>query len=316
MCDYEVFTVVSIPNKPNSKYMERYLYGITLRNDGIIIITDSNNGEILGVNPNNGNIFNIVSTTDESEETLGHLYDAIVTRDDGTIIVATTTNKIIGIDTNGHQFIIAGTGETGDKDGPVNEATFNCPRGIAMRDDGTIIVSDSSNNKIRGILQDGTVITIAGTGKPGNKDGPGNEATFKFPSGIAIKYDGTIIVADTLNNKIRGIDLNGNVHTIAGCGFREDRVGSGAEAGFNYPLDVSIRNDETILVSDSHNNRIKSIDMDGNVSNVAGSRQLGDKDGLGNESLFDCPCGITIGNDDKIFVLETYNHKIKEIRPK
>ena len=315
MCDYEVFTVISIPNKPNSKYKERYLYGITLRNDGIIIITDSSNGEILGVNPNNGNIFNIVSTTDESEETLGYLY-GIVTRDDGTIIVATTTNKIIGIDTNGHQFIIAGTGEEGDKDGPVNEATFNCPRGIAIRDDGTIIVADSGNHKIKGIDLDGNVFTIAGTGELGDKDGPGNEATFKCPSGIAIRDDGTIIVADAMGYKIRGIDLNGNVYTIAGCGFREDRIGSGVKAGFNYPLDVSIKKDGTILVSDSHNNRIKSIDMDGNVSNVAGSRQLGDKDGLGNESLFYYPCGITIGNDGKIFVLDTFNHKIKEIRPK
>jgi len=114
-------------------------------------------------------------------------------------------HKIRGIDLNGNVFTIAGTGERGDKDGPGNEATFFYPYGIAMRDDGTIIIADRDNNKIKGIDTDGNVFTIAGTGEVGDKDGPGNEAIFFSPHGIAIRDDGTIIVADSDNDKIRGI---------------------------------------------------------------------------------------------------------------
>ena len=102
-------------------------------------------------------------------------------------------------------FTIAGTGVEGDKNGPGNEASFKYPHEIAVRDDGTIIVADTSNNKIRGIDLDGNVFTIAGTGEVGDKDGPGNEAIFFSPHGIAVRDDGTIIVADSDNDKIRGI---------------------------------------------------------------------------------------------------------------
>ena len=113
--------------------------------------------------------------------------------------------KIKGIDLDGNVYTIAGTGEKGDKEGPGKEATFYAPRQMVIRDDGTIIVVDSRNHKIKGIDLNGNVYTIAGTGEFGDKDGSGNEATFYFPSGIAIRDDGTIIVADTNNHKIRGI---------------------------------------------------------------------------------------------------------------
>ena len=156
-------------------------------------------------------------------------------------------------------FTIAGTGESGDKDGSGNEATFNDPHGIAINNDGTIIVADSGNHKIKGIDLDGNVFTIAGTGEQGDKDGPGNEATFRYPQGVAIRDDGTIIVADTSNNKIRGIDPNGNVYTIAGTEEQEDKDGPGNEATFNWPQGIAIKNDGIIIVIDTDNNKIRGI---------------------------------------------------------
>ena len=168
-------------------------------------------------------------------------------------------NKIKGIDLNGNVYTIAGTGEEGDKDGPGNEATFYYPYGIAIRNDGTIIVSDTMNKKIRGIDPDGNVYTIAGTGEFGDKDGPGNESTFYYPYGIAIINDGTIIVSDTMNKKIRGIDPDGNVYTIAGTGEFGDKDGPGNESTFYYPYGIAIDNDGTIIVADSDNHKIRGI---------------------------------------------------------
>jgi len=247
--------------------------------------------------------------------------NGIAVRNDGTIIVADTWNsKIRGIDLDGNVFTIAGTiAETwrkGDKDGPVNEATFYHPTGIAVRNDGTIIVADSYNNKIRGIDPNGNVFTIAGTGINGNKDGPGNEATFYHPNGIAVRDDGTIIVSDTVNHKIRGIDPYGNVFTLAGTGRKEDKDGPGNEASFNTPRGIAIDNDGTIIVADTWNRKIRGIDLDGNVFTIAGTGRNGDKDGPGNEATFCYPNGIAIKNDGTtIIVSDTRSCKIREIDP-
>ena len=241
----------------------------------------------------------------------------IAVGNDGTVIVADKyNNKIRGIDLDGNVFTIVGTGKMGDKDGPGNEATFNHPYGIAVRNDGTIIVADSYNNKIRGIDPNGNVFTIAGTGKVGDKDGPGNEATFYYPTGIAVRDDGTIIVSDTMNHKIKGIDPYGNVFTIAGTGKNGDKDGSGNETSFNIPRGIAIENDGTIIVADTWNRKIRGIDLDGNVFTIAGTGRNGDKDGPGNEATFCYPNGIAIKNDGTtIIVSDTRSCKIREIDP-
>jgi len=238
----------------------------------------------------------------------------IAVRNDGTIIVSDSLNhKIKGIDLDGNVYTIAGTGEKGDKDGPANESTFNYPCGIAVKDDGTIIVVDRFNHKIRGIDLYGNVFTIAGTGEEGDKDGPVNGATFNCPCGVATRNDGTIIVADTDNCKIRGINYDGNVFTIAGTGRKGDKDGQGNEAMFNCPSGVAIDNDGAIIVVDSRNHKIKGIDLDGNVYTIAGTGEFGDKDGSGNEATFCFPSGIAIDNGGAIIVSDSSNNKIRGI---
>ena len=325
MEEFEVFTIAGTGKKgdkdgPGNEANFKYPYGIAVQNDGTIIIADSLNNKIRGIDLD-GNVFTIAGTGEPgdkdgpgNEATFSNPY-GIAIRDDGTIIVTDSYNhKIRGIDLDGNVFIIAGTGEVGDKDG--HEATFYYPCGIAIRNDGTIIVADSYNNKIRGIDLDGNVYTIAGTGEIGNKDGPGNEATFYHPGGITIKPDGTIIVVDTYNRKIREIDLDGNVHTISGTGEQGDKDGPGNEATLNNPYGISIRDDGTIIVSDTYNHKIRGIDSYGNVITIVGTGVRGDKDGTGNEATFYHPQGIAIRDDGTIIVSDTRNNKIRGIRLK
>ena len=324
MEEFEVFTIAGTGESgdkdgPGNEADFKYPQGIAIRVDGTIIIADRDNHKIRGIDPD-GNVFTIAGTEERGDED-GPRNEAtfyyprgIAVQNDGTIIVS-DNRKIRGVDSNGNVFTIAGTGEKGDNDGPGNEATFNYPYGIAVRNDGTIIVADSYNHKIRGIDLDGNVYTIAGTGEIGNKDGPGNEVTFCFPCGIALRNDGIIVVADG-DNKIRSIDPNGNVYTIAGTGEIGNKDGPGNEATFWYPFGIAIRNDGTIIVADSYNNKIRGIDLDGNVYTIAGTGEKGDKDGIGNKATFYYPQGIAISPDGTIIVTDTYNHKIKGIRPK
>ena len=319
MEEFEVFTIAGTRNLENKdgygNEVTFYPYEIAIRTDGTIIMTDSSNHKIRGIDPD-GNGYTIPETGPGDEDSFNYPH-GIAIWNDGTIIVVDTNNhKIRGIDLDGNVFTIAGTGERGDKDGPRNEANFYMPSGVAVRNDGTIIISDKYNHKIRGIDLDGNVFTIAGTGEYGDKDGPGNEATFFHPRGIAIRNDETIIVADTGNRKIRGINLDGNVFTIAGTGERGDKDGPGNEAIFSIPDGIAVRNDGTIIVSDTGNHKIRGIDLDGNVYTIAGTGESGDKDGTGNEATFNSSQGIAIRDDGTIIVVDKFNHKIRGIRLK
>ena len=327
MEEFEVFTIAGtgkLGDKDGicTECMFDFPCEIAVRPDGTIIVADTNNHKIRGID-SDSNVFTITGTGvigDKDGISNKAMFDypcGIAVRPDGTIIISDAYNyKIRGIDPNGNVFTIAGTGEQGDKDGHGDEATFSYPRGIAIRNNGTIIVADTGNCKIRGIDLDGNVFTIVGTGEKGDKDGPGNEASFKFPQGVAIRDDGTIIVADSHNHKIRGIDLDGNVYTITGTREEGDKDGPGNEATFKYPSDIAIRDDGTMIVSDTGNHKIRGIDLDGNVYTIAGTGESGDKDGTGNEATFNSSQGIAIRDDGTIIVVDKFNHKIRGIRLK
>jgi sugar lactone lactonase YvrE len=126
--------------------------------------------------------------------------------EDQSIYVTDTLNhRIRRISRNGEVSTIAGSGQQGLSDGPALSASFNEPMGIVFYD-GAIYVSDSKNHKIRKIV-DGRVITIAGTGGPGDRDGEGITASFNVPRGIAA-HNGTLYIADQNNHKIRMIKIN------------------------------------------------------------------------------------------------------------
>ncbi len=116
---------------------------------------------------------------------------------------------------------VSGTGDVGFTDG--TRGTFVMPTGVAYDAAGDIYVSDGAAQRIRRVDRDGTIRTIAGGGaldpsgfwvKGGYADGSGSAARFNRPAGIAIRSDGTIYVADTLNHCIRRIDAQGDGHDV------------------------------------------------------------------------------------------------------
>jgi sugar lactone lactonase YvrE len=103
---------------------------------------------------------------------------------------------------------VAGSGQGGSLDGPVGEATFEQPIGLAIDFDGTIYVSEVSGNRVRRIDTSGHVTTLAGISKAKFRDGVGLRATFANPRGLLIdRQRGILYVADTENFRVRKIQL-------------------------------------------------------------------------------------------------------------
>jgi len=162
-------------------------------------------------------------------------------------------------------WVFAGTGGEGATDGPNARATFAQPSGLAT-DGKTLYVADSEASSIRAIdLMSNQTRTLAGSGELfgfGLRDGPGKQALFQHPLGVAL-YGGTLLVADTFNSVIRSIDTqSGAVETWPGEGD-----GEGALKLYE-PGGLCVAGDR-LYIADTNHHRVLEVQIA-----TRGSREL------------------------------------------
>lgn len=164
----------------------------------------------------------------------------------GNVYVADTYNhRIRRVDGSGRVQSIAGTGVAGfgGDDGPAGSAQLNHPNGLAFDGHGNLLVADTYNDRIRCVDPSGRIRTIAGNGEHGysGDGGPATAAQLATPYDVAVGPDGTVYIADTLNNRIRQL-AGTTISTLAGTGSYgvNGRVGGSATAGqLAEPLGVA-----------------------------------------------------------------------------
>jgi sugar lactone lactonase YvrE len=211
-----------------------------------------------------------------------------------------------------HVTTLAGDGNYGVTNGSVGSAQFALPHRIAVAPDGSIIVADRDNHQIRRITPSGIVSTIAGSGSAGTADGTGTSAQFGRPTGVAVAADGSIVVADTDNHRIRRISPTGVVTTVAGSGAGFlDANGTGAL--FTAPFGVAVAADGGIIVADAGNHRIRRIATNGDVTTIAGGSTFGFVDANGTAARFNLPSGVAVDADGSIVVADANNNRIRRI---
>jgi hypothetical protein len=209
-------------------------------------------------------------------------------------------------------------GNAGFQNGPVSTSTFNNPFGMCMDKHGNLFIAEA-NNCIRKIDRlTGMVSTYAGSGIAGWKDGYGDTAQFRNPSDICVDDSGNIYVCDFENQRIRKIDTNRMVTTVAGNGVA-GYVNGTTNARFNYPRGICVDTEGNLYIGDSWNHRIRKIDRSGNVTTIAGGGIYGLSttgsliDGQDTSARFYTPCGVTIDGQKNIYVADAYNHRIRKI---
>jgi Uncharacterized conserved protein len=228
-------------------------------------------------------------------------------------VADTWNNSIRRIDAAaGTLATIAGFGSPGHEDGLGRGARFSHPFGIAT-DGENLYVTDYDTSLIRKVaIESGAVTTIAGSKGEGDSDGPGAEARFSHPSGVATD-GGSLYVADTLNNKIRRIDIaTGEVDTLAGSAAAGMSDGTGAQASFTWPCGIAT-DGQALYVTESRASRVRKIVIaSGEVTTIAGSGKAGRTDGIGAAASFDYPEGIAT-DGARLYVSDTANGSIRAI---
>jgi NHL repeat len=196
-------------------------------------------------------------------------------------------------------------GSLGAMDGTGPAARFAGPEGVAVDNQGNLLVGDGG--RIRQITPQGVVSTIAGSlTLAGFADGSGSNARFTGAAGVAIDTLGNLYVADATNNAIRKVTSAGVVTTLAGNGASGFVDGTGAAARFNLPIDVAIDAAGNLYVSDAGNNAIRKITPAGVVTTLAGGGPTnpGFVDGVGSAARFKTTERLVLGTGGNLYVAD------------
>ena len=307
-------------------------FGICIDNDGNLYIADAYNHCIRKISTD-GEVSTYAGTGTAGYQDGGASIAKfnqpinICMDDEGNMYVSDFINqRIRKISTNMLVTTIAGTGVAGYQNGPVTEAQFNYPRGICLDDTGNIYIGDSWNHRIRKISVGDIVSDWAGGGPTIGVQSVGDyvdasdtAARFYTPCELSIDQDNNIFVADAYNHRIRKIDANRMVTTVAGSsGFGPDgggfQNGPGDEAMFDVPTAVYASQDGNIFVGDGANQVMRRIDPEYYVTTFAGSGEAGFVNGVDSLAMFDFPRGsVRDYNLNRLYVVDYNNHAIRII---
>jgi len=206
---------------------------------------------------------------------IDHPRGIAVLPDGGFVFAAPFLPTVRRVGSDGRITTVAGTGAAGfsGDGGSATSAQLNLVHGVALLPDGSMVLADTSNNRIRRVSPNGTITTVAGTGTFGfsGDGGPATAAQIAAPRGIATLPDGTILLPDSGNHRVRRISPTGVITTVAGTGtpgFSGDG-GSALAAQLNFPFSVSPLASGGFLIADTGNSRIRRVAADGTITTVA-----------------------------------------------
>ncbi len=290
--------------------------GLVFHRNGTLFVTDRFNHGILQVSPSGA--MSVFAGGTGSGATNGHRLgvakffnpSGIVFDSNDNMYVADTSNhRIRRIRPNGVVSDLAGN-TAAFADGPATTARFSGPQEMTIFNN-ILYVADFTNNRIRGVLLNGTTFTYAGSGATSSINGVGLNATFNRPFGITVNNKGVLYVSQI--HMIRLIYPNRTVVTLAGNTALGNVNAQGTSARFNLPYGIALTSNGNLVVVDGANNGVRLVTPTGVVSRLSGVNGIGYADGPASFARFWTPYGVTIDASDNIYVADYWNHAVRKI---
>ena len=243
----------------------------------------------------------------------------------GDLLISQMGNHVVSTVQNDVLFAFAGIGigQFGGDGGRALDANLRSPAGLAVDQHGNIYIADTDNHRIRKVDSNGIITTAVGSGDPdqgsfGGDGGAGTQARLNRPSAIAIDQNGNIYIADTDNHRIRKVDSNGIITTVAGMGqngFAGDG-GAGTQAQLNSPQGIAVDARGYLFIADTNNHRIRLLDLDSGLIQTVAGTGMGEFDGEEGSALtvsINAPHGLALSPTGTLLIADAANHRIREL---
>jgi sugar lactone lactonase YvrE len=189
----------------------------------------------------------------------------------GNVFIADSGHGCVRkVDTNGFITTVAGTGTnqpfSGDG-GAATNAGLSTPKSVAVDFSGDLFIADTSHGTIRKVDTNGIITSVAGIGSTGSfagDGGPATNATFSAPVAVKVDAAGNIFILDSSYGRIRKVDTNGIISTVAGKGnFTGFTIagdgGPATNALFNQAVALVLDAVDNIYIADSLYDRVREI---------------------------------------------------------
>ena len=211
--------------------------------------------------------------------------------------------------------------------GPALEAGFCVPTGVTVDANGNVyIIADM---RIRKVDRSGIITTVAGTGEIGfsGDGGPATAASLNHPQDLATDAAGNLYIADIFNHRIRKIDTDGIITTIAGTGpIWFDGGGYSGDGGpavrayLRRPSNVAVDGYGNVYIADNNNHRIRKVDTAGIITTIAGTGPIGfdeggysGDDGPAVRARLHSPLGVAVDSTGNLYIADSGNYRVRRI---
>jgi sugar lactone lactonase YvrE len=308
--------------------------GVSVDTAGNLFVADSDNLRIRRISSSSGLITTVAGSGlwgfagdgGPATEARFKIPDVVLAAPDGDLFIGDRLDhrvrRVDGL--SGDIATVAGNGSrtfTGDG-GLSTEAQLARPGGVAIRDDGSILIADAANQRVRHVDSDSRIITtFSGSGEYGSAGdgGPATAATHSWPGGVAVDTDDNVYVCDRFAQTIRRIDSQtGIITTIAGIGERgfSGDGGPATLATFEGPNNIAVSLDGHLYVADSGNHRIRRVDLGtGLIDTVAGNGTSGfaGDGGPATMAALGGPGGVAVDATGNLFIADSDNSRIRRV---